>query len=687
MCVPQPISELYVTLATRHAMVTAPASRALLGAAGAAREGLVTYTRLDAASQDAWAALRSSPAQEERPGSSAAAAPGSGPASQLGSGPAAARGRSAVEAHGDPAGSRPKSQHVEFPGTASALQLEAEVPADSSSSRGAEPASPAGRVAAEEQGAAGRAASPGGADPQNPAGRASAPQQAAAGPAASPNSPVSGPGSPEAGVDAAQQGAARPAAPPSSPGAMPRILRGGAGAAQQAATECAGHLSGPGVRSPCDLARVAPSAASAGPRSTARACGKRHARAADGVARGKSATGVVDRAAAAAADPEAAPAAKRQRAALAEDAAGASAACAPALAGCAAGVEGAAAGNPARATALLRSSSAGAAPGAAGGPGGDGRKGSARACGDAAVTVTLNAGPQGLARGTKAPAGGGRVAAAGMPAPRRAVSSVIGRVHASAAVESVPDSVEGEGGGSPAASGGGEQSGDPGACAAEADKEAKPPAKGSPTPVEGAAAGPRLAACPAAASGDQQASPAEGAQAGGERAAALASAPQPAADANRDAACTSGGHAPPQPNACAPATGAAAACGGKACSAALAPGGRAPPSDAEVRELELAASQLHASPYPNPGSLDATAQLPLVPRRHAAAGAAVCGGSARARACAGMGADALPVRAALQAVLADLRQLAPSAAWADREVSHWSAVALTVLQTAICSCL
>lgn len=667
-----------------------PALRALLGRAGAAREGLVTYTRLDAASQDAWAAMRSSPAQEECPGSSAAAVPVSGPVSRLGSDPAALRG-SSLAAY-DPAGSRLTSQLVEARGTASAWQLEARAQADSLISRGAETVGPAGKAAAVEQGAVGGAALPcsSGSEPGNPEGAVSDAQQDAGRPAAPPSSPGAEPGSAADRAGDADQGAAGPDASPGSPGADPGSLGEGAGAVQQGAAQRTGHLSGlnPGARSPRGPAHVAPAAASAGPRSTERACGKRHARAADGMDRGKGTTGVVDSTLTAAADHEAAPAAKRQRAAHAQDPAGASAECAPIPAGCAAAAEGAAEGRPAHATALPRSSSGGAALGAAGGSGSNGQKCSPRTCEDAVVKITLNAGPQGLSHGTKAPGGGGIVAAAGMPAPCRvgASAGAIARVHANTAFESVPDSVEGEGGGSPAVAGGGEQSGDPGARAAEADQEADCPAKGSPTPAEGAAAGSRPAACRAAASRGQQAPSAEGAQAGGERAAVLGSAPQPAADADREAACAPGGHAPPQPKACAPAAGAAAACVGKARSTAPAPGGRAPPSDAEVRELELAASQLHASPNPNPdpkaGSLDATAQPSLAPRGHAAPGAAACGGGARARACLGVGsglgsgvADALPVGAALQAVLAGLPQLAPSTAWADREVSHCSVLA------------
>ena len=617
---------------------------ALLGAAGAAREGLVTYTRLDAASQDAWAALRSSPAQEERPGSSAAAVAGSDPVRRLGSGPGALRGGSPTE--GDPAGSRPTSQHVKYRGTANDSQLEAGARAGSPSSRGGDQGGPAGRVAAAEQGAAGHAASPScpGSEPGNPEGGVSDAQQDAARAAASPGSLGAEPGSPEGGAGDAEQGAAEPAASPGSPGAMSGKGGEEAGAAHQAAAACAGHLSGPnpGARSPCDPAHAAPAAASTGPRSTERACGKRHARAADGMGRGKSATGGVDCAATAAADHGAAPAAKRQRAALAEDAAGASAKCASVPAGCAAAVEGAAAGNPAHAIGLLQSSPGGAALGAAGGSGSEALKGSARACEDAAVTVTLNAEPQGLAHGTKAPGGGGIAAAAGMPGPCRAgvPACALGRVHASAAIESVPDSVEGEGGGSP---GGGEQPGDPCACAAEADQEANGLAKASSTPVEGAAAGSRPGTCPATASREQQVHPAEGAQASSGRAAASGSGPPPAAGAGRGAACASGDRALPQPGARAHIAGAAAACGGQACGAARAPGTHAPPSDAEVRELELAASQLHASPSPHPnpkfGSLDATAQLP---RRSNAAGAAACGGGAHARACPGVGAGALP---------------------------------------------
>ena len=645
----------------------------------------MTYTRLDAASQDAWAALRSSPAQEECPGSSAAAVPGSDPVGRLGSDPGTLRGSSPAE--DDPADSRLISQHVESCGTANNSQLEARARADSPSSRGADHGGPAGRVAAAEQGGTGHAASPSCPDsePGNPKCGVSDAQQDAARAAASPSSLSAEPGNPEGGAGDAEQGAAEPAASPGSPGAISGKGGEEAGAAHQAAAACAGHLSGPnpGARSPCDPAHAAPAAASAGPRSTKRACGKRHARAADGMDRGKSATGGVDCAVTAAADHGAAPAAKRQRAALAEDAAGASAKCASVLAGCAAAVEGAAAGNPAHAISLLQSSSGGAALGAAGGSGSEGLKGSAHACEDAAVTVTLNAEPQGLAHGTKAPGGGGIVAAAGMPGPCRVgvPACALGRVHASAAIESVPDSVEGEGEGSPA---GGEQSGDPCACAAEADQEANGLAKASSTPVEGAAAGSRPGTCPAAASREQQVYPVEGAQASGERAAALGSGPPPAADADRGAACASGDRALPQPDACAPIAGAAAARGAQACGAARAPGNHAPPSDAEVRELELAASQLHASPSPHlnpdPGSLDATAQLP---RRNNAAGAAACGGGAHARACPGVGAGALPTGGALQAVLAAMPQHACSTAWTDREVSYWRVLDLIGITSSI----
>ena len=609
----------------------------------------MTYTRLDAASQDAWAALRSSPAQEEHPGSSPVALPGSGPASQLGSDPAALRGSSPAEY--DRAGSRPISQHVESGGTAMTAQLETGGRADSPSSRGADPGGPAGLVAAAEQGATGHAASPSCPDsePGNPAGGVGAAQLDAAAPAASPSSPGGEPGSVSDRAGDAEQGAVEDAASPGSPGAIPEKEGAGAGAAQQVPTQCTGHLSGhnPGARSPCNPAHAAPRAASPGPCRTERACGKRHARAADGMARGKSASGRADRAVTTAADCEAAPAAKRQRVALAEDAVGASAECALALAGCAAAAVGAAAGSPARAVALLQGGLGGDALGAAGGSGGNGVECSIRACGDAAATVTLNAEPDGLFHGAKAPGGGGMVAAAAMAAPCRVggPASALGRAHAGAAVESVPDSVEGEAGSSPAASDGGEQSGDP--CAAEANQETDPPAKRSLPPIGGAAAG-------------------------GVRAADLGSGPQPAADAEKMAACASGDHALPQPNASASANGAAAVdCTAEACGAAQAVSNRAPPSDAEVRELELAASQLHASPSPNPkpnpGSLNATAQ---VPRRNNAAGAAACGGGAHARACAGVGAGAQPMGAALQAVLTAMAQHACSTAWADREVSY-----------------
>ena len=767
----------------------------------------MTYTRLDAASQDAWAAMRSSPAHEERTGSGAAAAPGSGPMHEPGDS-AAVQGSGPVEVHGAPPGSSPvpsyanspmcpqtcvpgsspgalhedlagscaSDQHLISPGSASAAQMEAQRRADSPRSPSTEPASPAGRAAAMQQGAAGPAASPSspGAEPGNIVTGVGGMQQDAARPVASPSRPSAEPGNAADGVGAGQRGAVRAAASLGSPAADPGSPVEGAGAARQvAAKRTAPSSPNPGARGPCDPMGLVATRTTASPRSSVSACGKRHARAADGTEYGRCATGRVGCAEAATIDREAAPAAKRQRVARAQEAAGASADCAPVPAGSAAAEVRAAASHPACAradqpclasagqqapkavgpartphpgdgalpgrnvraadaqgcadhgraqgrnalilrmrggspqpcsgsggcraagagcagggqgrtppplAARLQSSLEDAALGAAGGSSGD--RGLAGACADAAVTISLSAGVQGNSEDAKAPGGGGTLAAADLPCRARGSASAVGRVRALAAeaataVESVPDSVEGEGGGSPAASGSREQSGDPCACASgadQADQEAESPGKGPLIRVGGAAAGARPVGCAAAASGEQAEAPVEAPPAGGKCAVTAGSRPQPAANATCDATRAPHGQALPHPDAHIPAADVLAASGAKARGAAVPPGSRALPSDAEVRELELAASQAQARrpQQRQPGSLDAQGQLPRALPRRATADAVACGGCASARMCASAEAAALPMREALQAVLAALPQLVRGTAWADMEVATGS---------------